>query len=273
MVLVCKVRSKEYIGSGTLVLPKMANFGIISSNVFSHKEHLKRFHEIAKEVNFNSEEVIDFKLHFFKIVTHLLLAIKLPNSNPSNDEYFMPSLLPLIDPSNAIPPELSGKSLLFFYFRNGAPVRLFCAMIVNLLSTKLNNKFFWSLDSTSTSKMYSNYILCSECTLLGGVHLIESLDWFEIHCENHADQFEVIVAIENAITEATNKHNIKVVWEIGFFCPCGKQTSCHAYFKDHYFELYCEYIRSPYGFCIQGSKTIKDFPPFSWISLKNNPGM
>ena len=273
MVFVCKVRNGVDIGPGTLAGPDMAKFGIISSDVFSH-EHLKKFHEISKEViNFNSEEAIDFKLHFFKIVTHLLLAIKLPDSCTSNDEYFMPALLPLTDPSNAIPSELSGKSPLLFYFRNGAPVGLFCAMIVNLLSTKLNNKFFWSLDTNPTSKMYSNYIvLRSECGLLGGVHLIESLDWFEIHCESREDQFEVREAIENSITETTKKRNVEIEWEIAFFCPCGKQPSHRAYFKDHYFELYCELIRSPYGFCIQGSKT-KDFPPFSWISLKSNSGM
>ena len=110
----------------------------------------------------------------------------------------MPALLPLTDPPNAIPFESSSNTPLLFYFRNSAPVGLFCAMIVNLLSTKPNNKFFWSLDTNSTLKMYSNYIvLRSECGLLGGVCLIESLDWFEIHCESRTDQPKVREAIEN----------------------------------------------------------------------------
>ena len=272
MVLVCKVRSGVDIGPGTLSRPKMANFGIISCDVFSYKEHLKTFHEISKEViSFDSKEAIDFKSDLFKIFTHLLLAVKLPNSKPPNDEYFMPALLPLTDPSNAISFESSSKSSLLFYFRNGAPVGLFCAMIVNLLTPKLNNKFMWSLDTNSTSKMYSNCIvLYSECGLLGRVHLIESSDWFEIHCESHADQPKVRVAIKDGITETTKERNIEVEWEIGFFCPCGKQPSHRAYFKHHYFELYCELSTSPYGFCIQEAK---HFPPFSWISLKSNQGM
>ena len=275
MVLICKVRNQENIGSGTTAGPKMANFGIISSDVFSHKEHLKKFHEISKEViNFNSEEAIDFKSHLFSIFAHLLLAIKLPDSKPPNDKYFMPALLPLTDPSKAIPFESSINTQLIFYFRNGTPVGLFCAMIVNLLSTKLSNKFLWSLDTKFTFKMYSNYIvLRSEYGLLGRVCLIESLDWFEIHCETHKDQPKVREAIENAITETTKKRNIEVEWEIAFLCPCGQQPPHRAYFKHHYFELYCELIESPYGFCIQGTKTIKDFPPFSWISLESNPGM
>ena len=262
MVLVCKVRNGVNIGPGTLAGPDMANFGIISSDVFSHEEHFKKFHEISKAViNLKSEEAIDFKSHLFSVFTHLLLAIRLPNSKPPNDKYFMPALLPLTDPSNEIPFKSFSNTPLLFYFRNGVPVGLFCAMIVNLLSTKHNKKFLWSLvKSTSNSKIYSNHILlCSESGLRGGVGLIESSDWFEIWCEYSTDERKVKEAVEIAIKEAKTKRKIDVKWEIAFICPCGKQPRHRAFLKHHYSELFCEFSNSPYGFCIQET----DFSPCS----------
>ena len=209
MVLVCKVRNGMNIGPGTLAGPDMANFGIVSSDIFSHEEHFKKFHEISKAVtDLKSEEAIDFKSHLFSIFTHLLLAVKLPNSKPPNAKYFMPALLPLTDPSNAIPFESSTNTALLFYFRNGAPVGLVCAMIVNLLSTKVNNKFLWSLDK-STSKIYSNSILLRSKCLLGEVGLVESSDWFGICCKCPGDQPKVKKAVENAFAKPKRNGKLK----------------------------------------------------------------
>ena len=71
---------------------------------FLHEEHFKKFYEISKAViNLKSEEAIDFKSHLFSIFTHLLLAIKLPDSKPPNDKYFMLALFLLTDTLNVIP--------------------------------------------------------------------------------------------------------------------------------------------------------------------------
>ena len=274
MVLVCKVRNKVDVGSGTEAVSEMAFFGIISSDVFTHKKHFKKFHEISEAVtNLESEEDIDFRSHLFRIFTHLLLATKLPDSKPPNDRYFMPALLPLTDPSNAIPFESSHSTPLLIYFTNGAPVGLFCAMIVNLLSTKTKlNKFVWSLDTTnSTSEIYSNCVVLRNSEfLLGRVGFVESSDWFEIHCECSSDQLEVKKAVEYAIEKTMEKREIEVEWQIAFYCPCGKQPHHRAFLKENCSELFCELVESPYGVCIQVEK---DCSPFSWISLKNNPGM
>ena len=266
VVLVCKVRNGVYIGSGTDTPSDMANFGIISSNVFSHKEHFEKFHEISEAVNnLEYKEDVDFISHLFKIFTHLLLAIKLPD-----DRYFMPALLPLTDPSKGIPFDCSHSTPLLFYFTNGAPVGLFCAMIVNFLSAKLD-KFSWSLDTNSTSEIYSNcVVLRNSQFLLGRVVFVESSDWFEIYCECSSDQPEVKEAVEDVITKTMKKRKIEVEWQIAFFCPCGK-PQCHcAFFKKNCFELFCELVKSPYGVCIQVEK---DWSPFSWISSESNPGM
>ena len=270
MVLICKVRSGVDVGRGTLALRDVAKFGIISSDVFSHIDHLKMFATLSSKYS-------DFKSHLFNIFTHLLIAQKLPGNKPPNDKYFMPALLPLTNPLKAIPFESPTNSPLLFYFKNGAPVGLFCAMIVNLLSSEdyitdddedgLYSDFSWELDIRSTPKMYSNAIILRNYNLFGRVGLVESSDWFEIHCECREDQAEVKEAIENAIKETKKRRNIGkgMKLDIAFFCSCGEQPRHPAIFKQGYQELYCNL---PHGGCVSGS------PQMSWInSLKSNPGM
>ena len=273
MVLVCKIRAKGGVGRGTRALPEMANFGIISDDVFWHGEQFEMFAKI-------SEKFSDFKSHLFKIFAHLLIAKKLPSNKPPNNIYFMPALLPLIDPLEKVPFESSNSTPLLFYFKNGAPVGLFCAMIVNLLSSEdyitddddygLYSDFSWSLDTKSTPKMYSNAIILRNYDLLGRVGLVESTDWFEIHCECPEDQAEVKEAIQNAIEETKRKRKIgkgmKV--KLAFFCPCGKQPHHLAMFKKRYCELHCSLSN---GVRIEDTKGSQHM---SWIkSLKSNPGM
>ena len=272
MVLVCKVRAEDDVGRGTRALPDMANFGIVSDDVFWHGEQFEMFAKIA-------EKFSDFKSHLFKIFAHLLIAKQLPSNKPPNNIYFMPALLPLIDPLEKVPFESSNSTPLIFYFKNGAPVGLFCAMIVNLLSSEdyitdddddgLYSDFSWSLDTKSTPKMYSNAIILRNYDLMGRVGLVESSDWFEIHCECREDQAEVKEAIQNTIEETKKKRKIgkgmKV--KLAFFCPCGKEPRHLAMLKQRYCELRCSL---PGGVRVEGTKGSQHM---SWImSLKSNPG-
>ena len=272
MVLVCKVRAEDDVGRGTRALPDMANFGIVSDDVFWHGEQFETFAKIA-------EKFSDFKSHLFKIFAHLLIAKQLPSNKPPNNIYFMPALLPLIDPLEKVPFESSNSTPLIFYFKNGAPVGLFCAMIVNLLSSEdyitdddddgLYSDFSWSLDTKSTPKMYSNAIILRNYDLMGRVGLVESSDWFEIHCECREDQAEVKEAIQNTIEETKKKRKIgkgmKV--KLAFFCPCGKEPRHLAMLKQRYCELRCSL---PGGVRVEDTKGSQHM---SWImSLKSNPG-
>ena len=272
MVLVCKVRAEDDVGRGTCALPDMANFGIVSDDVFWHGEQFEMFAKIA-------EKFSDFKSHLFKIFAHLLIAKQLPSNKPPNNIYFMPALLPLIDPLEKVPFESSNSTPLIFYFKNGAPVGLFCAMIVNLLSSEdyitdddddgLYSDFSWSLDTKSTPKMYSNAIILRNYDLMGRVGLVESSDWFEIHCECREDQAEVKEAIQNTIEETKKKRKIgkgmKV--KLAFFCPCGKEPRHLAMLKQRYCELRCSL---PGGVRVEDTKGSQHM---SWImSLKSNPG-
>ena len=282
MVVICKIRSKINVGLGTCALPEMAKFGIITSEVFSHKD-FKMFADISAKFH-------GFKNDLLDIFTYLLLAKKLPGNKPSNERYFMPALLPLIDPSEAVPFSSSGSTPLLFHFKNGVPVGFFCAMVVKLLSSEdyitddndnsgLYNDFSWSLDTKSTPEMHSNAIILRNDDLLGRVGLVESSDWFEIHCERREDQAEVKEAIENAIKETKKRRNIGkgMKLDIAFFCPCGEQPRHLAILNQHYRELHCNL---PNGGCVNETKGspcmswIKGSPCMSWItSLKSNPGM
>ena len=273
MVLTCKIRRGVNVGRGPCALPKMAKFGIISSDVFSLEDHLEMFTKV-------SQKFVDFKSHLFSIFTHLLIAKKLPGRKSTDDNYFMPALLPLTDPLKENLFEFSNSNPLLFYFKNGVPVGLFCAMIVNLLSSEdyitddggdddgLYSDFLWELDE-STSKMYSNALILQNYDLRGRVGLVESSDWFEIHCERHEDQAEVKEAIENAINETKRKRNIGegMKLEIAFFCPCGDQPRHLAILKQKNFVLYCKLHHGGRVEDTQG------FAHMSWItSLKSNPG-
>ena len=273
MVLVCKIRSGVDVGRGSRALVEMANFGIITSEVFLHEE-LKMFARIS--ANFD-----DFKNLLFNIFTHLLLAKKLLDNEQRNYNYFMPALLPLIDPLKAVKfPNYSGTPLLF-HFTNGAPVGFFCAMIVNLLSSEdyitdggLYNNLSWELDTKSTPKMYSNAVVLHNYDLQGRVCLVESADWFEIHCECHDDKAEVKKAIEIAIKLTKKRRNIskeRMKLDIAFFCPCGKEPRHLAILKQ--LQHCCLYCNSPHGTrnCV---KDTEGSPRMSWITtLKSNPGM
>lgn len=84
-----------------------------------------------------------------KVFVHSLMAVKLQSV-----KYFMPTLLPLVDPSKAKADllENSNNIPLQFYFKNGAPISLSCSMIVNLLSLETVvegcNTTLWSLNKS-----------------------------------------------------------------------------------------------------------------------------
>ena len=69
------------------------------------------------------------------------------------------------------------------------------------------NGFQWKLHDkfTDRDKFYSNSVVLrddkSKCTLA----LVESFDWFEIHCKDCKDPPKVNKAVESAITDTVDK--------------------------------------------------------------------
>ena len=205
MILVCKIRNGVSVGRGAMDLKKMADHGIISKDVFAKSQ---------KSVTISSY-FQSFSSEVLKIFQHLLIATELPDN-----KFFMPALLPLIDPSEVNPVHNSTSCPLLFYFKKGAPIGLFCAMIVHLLSITYNDMPLWILDE-SDSKMYSNYIILKK--LVGGkVSFIEDHDVFEVHCEFSNYQVEVKKDLVNVINETiTSRQIIKEMQpKVAFYCPC-----------------------------------------------------
>ena len=225
MILVCKIRNGVNVGRGAVDTKKMADRGIISKDVFAKSQ---------KSVKISSY-FQSFSSEVLKIFQHLLIATEL-----LDNKFFMPALLPLIDPSNVIPVHNSTSCPLLFYFKKGAPIGLFCAMIVHLLSITHRGRSLWVIDE-SESKMYSNYITLRK---IGGgkVSFIEEHDVFEVHCELTEDQVEVKKELIRAIDETITTRRIvkEMEQEIGFYCPCKVETTRVAtIWEEDKWTLYC----------------------------------
>ena len=267
-ILVCKVRRGDDVGSGPYALQQMAKFGILSSEALSNNQ-LKMFKQMSS--NFTG-----FESHLFNILTHLSLASKLPHYILHN-AIFMPALLPLTDPSKGIPCSFINDTPLLFYFEKGTPIGFFCAIIVNLLSKESKkddcNGFQWKLHDkfTDRDKFYSNFVVLrddkSKCTLA----LVESFDYFEIHCKDSKDPPKVKEAIESAIIDTASRQKQmlhlttiekKVIFKIAFYSPCDKET------EDGHFHIATIVKTDSRLFCIQCDKFVEDSkgsPHLSWI--------
>lgn len=193
-----------------------------------------------------------------KVFVHLLIAAKL-----ADDKYFMPDLLPLIDPSEANDNllENSNNTLLKFYFKNGAPIGLFCFMIVNLLSLETIvedcKTTLWSLNKSFVA--YSNFVVLRNSKFKGKVGLLESFDSIEVCCTRWEDQQSVKKAIKTSIDDTIKKLKIKneKCFEVAFNCPCNKQPHHLAILNES--ELVCELSGIPV-------EDTEGSPRLSWIT-------
>ena len=206
MILVCKIRNGVSVGRGAVDMKKMADHGIISKDIFAKSQKSEK---ISSYFQSFSSEVL-------KIFQNLLIATGLPDN-----KFFMPALLPLIDPSEVNPVHNSTSCPLLFYFKKGAPIGLFCATIVHILSTTHHNGTpLWRLDETDY-KIYSNFITLKKID--GGIaRFIEDHNMFEIYYELTEGQIEVKKELIRAIDEAiTTRRIVKEMQpEVGFYCPC-----------------------------------------------------
>ena len=252
MILVCKIRNGVSVGRGAVDVKKMADHGIISKDVFAKSQ---------KSVKISSY-FQSFSSEVLKIFQHLLIATKLPNN-----KFFMPALLPLIDPSEVNPVHNSTSYPLLFYFKKGAPIGLFCSMIVCLLSTTYNDMPLWILDE-SESKMYSNYITLKK--MVGGkVSFIEDHDVFKIHCEFSKDQVEVKKDLVNAINETiTTRQIIKEMQpKVAFYCPCEMEgTHIATVWEEDKWTLLCSSKQN----VIQHTPENSSHPCWSWFESTND---
>ena len=218
VVLVCKVRNNVPIGPGLHHFNRAAKKGIISKEVFTKSEKSLK---ISRSFSTFSSQLLD-------IFEHLLIATKM-----SEDQFFMPALLPLTDPSQFSP---FNQSCLLYYFENGAPLGLFCAMIVNLLLTTVNvdtldmsqfldNPFFffdnsvWLVDTTSP--MYANVIALNHFDISEKVVFVESNDCYEIYFKCPEDKARLEKELDSILLDTITKRQFKceIQPKKASFCP------------------------------------------------------
>ena len=229
VVLVCKVRNNVPIGPGSHHFNRAAKKGIISKDVFTKSEKSLKI----------SRSFFDFSSQLLDIFEHLLIATKM-----SEDQLFMPTLLPLIDPSQFSP--FNCPSLLY-YFENGVPLGLFCAMIVNLLTTidvddldmnqHLDNPHIfydnsvWSIDTTST--MYANMITLDCCDISEKVVFVESNDCYEIYFKCPENKAKIEKELDSILSSTIMKRQFKseIRPKKASFCPCSQQPPHAAILK------------------------------------------
>ena len=163
----------------------------------------------------------------------------------TTDEYFMPSLLPMI-PAEEVkrycPPPSSTVAPLLVHFPNRcAPNGIYCALVVHLLSV-----CGWKLlyqSGTSPACVSRNCI----CFRLPGkpatVSLIDSFSFFEVHVETPSTkilyqiQESVFAGLENA-SRMLKYDDVKP--EVAFFCGCGTPPhSATTYIDDEDRYLVC----------------------------------
>ena len=219
VVFVCERRRRVKSGRGTAECRKVVEQGKISKDVLNTIS--KKCLQISKLFPDH-----DFSSLLLRIFKHLLIATERPSK-----KFFMPALLPLTDPSQSIP---SSHFSLLLYFKKGAPLGLFCAMIVNLLLLRVDSSddfcddFVWSIDRTSI--MFSNLITLQHYDMKGKVVFIESNNCFEVHFKYIEDKEKGENVIHSTLKDTIKKRNFdssKIKYKKASFCPCPKQP-CHA---------------------------------------------
>ena len=226
MVYICKKRQNDETGEETQYMIEAAEKGFVTKNVFKDLEKCKKiFHFFP---NFISD--------LLQIFQHLLIATEMPE-----DKFFMPALLPLIDPSRDTS---SNKLSLVYYFDKGVPLGLFCAMIVNLLICRIDtNKRYcdnsvWTIDPTST--VYSNQVTLKYQKIeRRNVVFVESNDCYEIYFKDSVDKKIGEKAIDDILYDTIKSRKFKVSPVKAIFCTCSFEQSRHFAILDTCDQFIC----------------------------------
>ena len=142
----------------------------------------------------------------FKIFQKLFIAAKI-----DNDNFFIPALLPVQDihEARARGEALSAKSslvpLVFLFSDKCTPSRLFCAVVVKLLSSN------WEVDHTE-EKAYSNAVtlLHKKCKPRLAITFIDSFKSFEVHCSKEDKLLEIKNEIKKDIKLVIRSRKYKI---------------------------------------------------------------
>jgi len=118
-----------------------------------------------------------------KLLQHRLVIAELPFLINGETAYMMPSLLSALEEGEIVRPKTTSASPLLVTFPEGwAPIGLFCATAVSLLSSK--SQFPWKITefmSGRISKLYKNHLEFSIGFIAGSITLVNTMKQFEVH--------------------------------------------------------------------------------------------
>ena len=139
--------------------------------------------------------------------------------------YMMPSLLSALEEGEIVRPKTTSASPLLVTFPEGwAPIGLFCATAVSLLSSK--SQFPWKITEFALgkmSKLYKNYLQFSIGFIAGSITLVNTMKQFEVHpSSTFPTDFLPLIwqAIDRSLKEACSKYSYKASHQFAFACTC-----------------------------------------------------
>jgi len=146
--------------------------------------------------------------------------------------YMMPSLLPALQEGDIDRPQFTAASPLLITFPEGwAPIGLYCATVVSLLShnAKLPLKIA-AFVSSIISKLYKNRLEFLIGDHPGTVTLVNTMKQFELHPSSTLPIKLLPLlkqAIDQSLKEACSKYSYKPSHQFAFTCNCEASPS-HA---------------------------------------------
>ena len=160
-----------------------------------------------------------------KLLQHRLVVAEMPFLINGETAYMMPSLLSALEDGEIVRPKTTSASPLLVTFPEGwAPIGVFCAMAVSLLSSK--SQFPWKITefvSGKMSRLYKNYLEFSIGFIAGSITLVNTMKQFEVHPSSTfpTDFLPVIwQAIDQSLKEAGSIYSYKASHQFAFRCTC-----------------------------------------------------
>ena len=170
--------------------------------------------------------------HTIKLFKHLLILADL-----NDTEYFMPSLLQSLEPSQLNERRASSASAcapLVVFFPDGLPLGLLCSLVVFLLSQENHFPTAWKLEVEPTGNptcLFRNCIHFVIPGIPGSVVLFDLVKFFEIRaCVPPELLPEVCPLVRNAIFSGLESASVVLDYSDekplqAFLCPCNKSSS------------------------------------------------
>lgn len=179
------------------------------------RDHLASLHTNYSKVTFPDDDLV-------KLLQSRLIIAEMPFLINGQVCYMMPSLLTAIEEEDIIRPQFVVASPLLVMFPNEAPVGLFCALVVELLTS--NQWKIAVIMSGNISELKKNYLEFSLPNDQGMVTLVNTMKQFELHPSSSLPSKllpTIWQTIDQSLKTVCSRLSYKVLHQFAFQCNCG----------------------------------------------------